>query len=108
MNAENDTARTGTSPTETSRTDTSHTAASGSASRPSGDRSKTTPPDGAVGQPAEPGFTQPAADRPPTEDEAALAERLADDVDLDRVAEHYEEAMETGANVRGEGAIEAG
>lgn len=51
-------------------------------------------------------FTDPSADRPPTPDEEAAAERAADDVDVDEVGEHYEEAMETGANVRGEGEIE--
>ncbi len=46
------------------------------------------------------------ADRPPTEAEEAAAERAAETVDLDRVAEHMEAAIETGANVRGEGEIE--
>lgn len=43
------------------------------------------------------------ADRPPTDDEAKMAEKH-DDVD-DSVAEAYEEAIETGANVKGEGEI---
>lgn len=54
----------------------------------------------------EPGFTEPAADRPPTADEERAAERAAEDVDLDSVAEHYEEAAKTGAEVQGEGEIE--
>ncbi len=64
-----------------------------------------TPADGTIGQPSEPGFTEPTADRPPTEEEAAIAERLAADVDLERVGEHYEEAMHTGADISGEGQI---
>lgn len=51
-------------------------------------------------------FTEPAADRPPTDDEAAAAERGAEHVDVDEVGDHYEEAMKTGADVRGEGEIE--
>lgn len=51
-------------------------------------------------------FTEPHADRAPTRDEDAAAERAMQGVDVDEVAEHYEEAMETGANVRGEGQIE--
>lgn len=51
-------------------------------------------------------FTTPGADRAPTEAEERAAERAADDVDLDRVAEHFEEMTETGAAVSGEGAIE--
>jgi hypothetical protein len=42
------------------------------------------------------------ADRPPTVEE----ERLADEIELDpSVAEHYEEMIERGANVKGEGEI---
>ncbi len=48
----------------------------------------------------------PNADRPPTADESAAAERAADHVDVDRVAEHAEEMMATGAEVEGEGRIE--
>jgi hypothetical protein len=45
------------------------------------------------------------ADREPTPDE----ERLADELELDpQVAETYEEAIERGANVKGEGQIEPG
>lgn len=51
-------------------------------------------------------FTEPRADRPPTEREEEAAERAADEVDVDRVADHYEEAAETGAHVQGEGQIE--
>jgi len=43
------------------------------------------------------------ADRPPTEDEEAAAERSGD---LDpEVAEAYKDAIETGANLEGEGKI---
>ncbi|MCB0966574.1 MAG: hypothetical protein KDB37_07030 [Ilumatobacter sp.] len=51
-------------------------------------------------------FTEPTADRPPTDDEARAAERSAEQVDVDRVAEHYEDAAERGAHIRGEGEIE--
>jgi hypothetical protein len=51
-------------------------------------------------------FPPAAADRPPTADEEAAAERSAATVDLDEVAEHYEEMTGTGATVRGEGQIE--
>jgi hypothetical protein len=44
------------------------------------------------------------ADRPPTEDE----ERAAEENDLDpHVAESYKEANERGANIEGEGEIDA-
>lgn len=51
-------------------------------------------------------FTEPTADRAPTPEEEAAAERAAAEVDLDEVADHYEAAIETGANVKGEGEIE--
>lgn len=51
-------------------------------------------------------FTEPTADRAPTPEEEAAAERAAADVDLDEVAEHYEDAIETGARIKGEGEIE--
>jgi hypothetical protein len=51
-------------------------------------------------------FRDPIADRMPTEDEERAAESAAEDVDLDTVAEHFEEMADTGANVRGEGEIE--
>jgi hypothetical protein len=56
--------------------------------------------------PPEEHFTEPVADRPPTPGEEAAAERGAEDVDLDRVADHAEQAARTGANVKGEGEIE--
>lgn len=46
------------------------------------------------------------ADRAPTPDEGSAADRAADSVDIDRVAKHYEEMIERGANVSGEGQIE--
>ena len=51
-------------------------------------------------------FGEPAADRPPTDDEARAADAAAADVDVDNVAAHYEEMTEIGADVRGEGQIE--
>jgi hypothetical protein len=48
----------------------------------------------------------PHADRPPTAEEDAAAERSATDVDLDEVARHFEHAAKLGADVRGEGEIE--
>lgn len=53
-------------------------------------------------------FREPRADRPPTPEEEAAAERAARDVDVDEVAEHYEEMTEIGKNVKGEGEIEPG
>lgn len=53
------------------------------------------------------GFRQrAAADRPPTAEEERAAERAASDVDLERVAEHYEDMTNIGAHVRGEGEVE--
>lgn len=49
--------------------------------------------------------TSAHADRMPTEEEERLAERSADQVDVDAVGEAYEEMAEKGANVRGEGQI---
>lgn len=51
-------------------------------------------------------FPPATADRMPTAEEERAAERAAADVDLDEVAEHYEEMAEIGADVRGEGEIE--
>jgi hypothetical protein len=51
-------------------------------------------------------FTTPRADREPTPDEAAAAERAADQVDVEQVGEHFDEMAERGANVEGEGQIE--
>ena len=48
---------------------------------------------------------QGQADRPPTEDEAQMADQHRDAADPD-VAEHYEEMAELGAEIRGEGQIE--
>lgn len=45
------------------------------------------------------------ADRPPTPEEEEMAERVARDVPPE-TAENYEEMIERGANVRGEGQIE--
>jgi hypothetical protein len=47
------------------------------------------------------------ADRPPTSEEEAAAERKRAELDADReaVAEHYEEMTELGAHVKGEGEI---
>lgn len=49
--------------------------------------------------------TEPGADREPTEEEEQAAENAAP-VD-DEVAEAYEEAARTGAELEGEGAVEA-
>ena len=48
----------------------------------------------------------PHADRPPTAEEEAAAERTAKVVDLDEVARHFEHAAKLGADVRVEGEIE--
>lgn len=74
------------------------------------DPSTTRNPDASTGSDSftEPGFTEPGADREPTPDEEAAAERAAHGVDIDAVAEHYQDAAETGANVNGEGQIEPG
>ena len=45
------------------------------------------------------------ADRAPTPEEEAAAERAADDVDLERVATHEQEMMERGAHQKGEGSV---
>ena len=58
--------------------------------------------------PTEDHLREPGADRMPTTDEARAAERAATEVDVDQVAEHYEEMTERGAKVRGEGQIEPG
>lgn len=52
-------------------------------------------------------FPPPAADRAPTPDEAAAAERARGNVDVNAVAEEYEHMTELGANVQGEGQIES-
>jgi hypothetical protein len=48
----------------------------------------------------------PHADRPPTAEEEAAAERSGKNIDLDEVAGHFEDAAKLGADVRGEGEIE--
>jgi hypothetical protein len=53
--------------------------------------------------------TDHAADRPPTDEEAAVAETHAADDDPGRradVAAHEKEMMEIGAHAKGEGAID--
>ena len=48
------------------------------------------------------------ADRPPTPEEDAAADREREETDADdreKVAEHYEEMTELGAHVKGEGEI---
>ncbi len=51
-------------------------------------------------------FGEPGADRAPTPEEEQAAERARRDVDVDAVAEHYEEMTQLGKNVKGEGAID--
>jgi hypothetical protein len=48
----------------------------------------------------------PHADRPPTAEEEAAAERSGKTIDPDEVAGHFEHAAKLGADVRGEGEIE--
>ncbi len=50
-------------------------------------------------------FPPASAGRPPTPDEAAAAERAADEVDVPHVAEHYQAMNELGKNARGEGEV---
>ena len=50
--------------------------------------------------------TEAKPDRPPTADEERAAERAAKDVDLKKVGKNYEEMIEVGADVPGEGQIE--
>lgn len=50
--------------------------------------------------------TQDNADREPTAAEERAADEAAKDVDVDSVAEHFEEMTELGAQVEGEGRIE--
>ena len=47
----------------------------------------------------------PRADRMPTPEEEALAERAATGVDLDSVTAHEKEMADKGKNVKGEGEI---
>jgi hypothetical protein len=51
-------------------------------------------------------FGEPTADRPPTPEEERLADEAAEDVDLESVAEHYEEMTERGVHQKGEGRID--
>ena len=46
------------------------------------------------------------ADRPPTTEEAHVAEDAASRVNLDEVGEHFRELSDIGAHVKGEGAVE--
>ena len=48
------------------------------------------------------------ADRPPTPAEEQTADRVAAEIDVDEVGDHFSELSEIGANVKGEGAIEVG
>jgi hypothetical protein len=50
-------------------------------------------------------FPPAGADRLPTPQEEAAAERAAKDVDIAEVAAHYEEMTELGKEVRGEGEV---
>jgi hypothetical protein len=45
------------------------------------------------------------ADRAPTDEESAAADKASSDVDVNEVGEHFEEMNEIGANVKGEGQI---
>jgi hypothetical protein len=45
------------------------------------------------------------ADRAPTDQESADAEKASSGVDVKEVGEHFEEMNEIGANVKGEGQI---
>ncbi len=53
-------------------------------------------------------FTEPSAGPVPTDAEESAAERAKDDVDLDKVADHYDDMTEKGKNVEGEGDITSG
>lgn len=48
-------------------------------------------------------FTDVSAGPIPTPAEEAAAERAKDEVDLDQVGDHYEDMIEKGKNVEGEG-----
>jgi hypothetical protein len=50
-------------------------------------------------------FTEPSAGPVPTPEEEAAAEAAAGSVDLDEVREHYDEMIDKGAHVKGEGEI---
>lgn len=53
-------------------------------------------------------FTEVSAGPVPTADEEAAAERAKDEVDLDQVADHYEDMTDKGKNVQGEGDVTPG
>jgi hypothetical protein len=57
-----------------------------------------------MSQPEE--FHEPVADSPPTKEEAAAAEAIAEEIDVDRVGENFDRQNKVGANVKGEGQIE--
>lgn len=50
-------------------------------------------------------FTEPSAGPVPTESESDAAERAADEVDVERVQDHYTDAVEKGKHVEGEGDV---
>ena len=53
-------------------------------------------------------FTEVSGGPVPTDAEDAAAERARGTVDVDRVAEHYEDMTEKGKNVEGEGDVNSG
>ena len=53
-------------------------------------------------------FTEVSAGPEPTSAEEAAAERAEQDVDLDQVAEHYDDMTDKGKNVQGEGDVTSG
>lgn len=57
-----------------------------------------------MSQPEE--FAPAGADRPPTKDEEAAADEIAEEIDVDEVAEEYEHMTALGAHAKGEGQIE--
>jgi hypothetical protein len=67
----------------------------------------TEPNDATVAAEREEATSRHQADRTPTADEAAAAERGPDEsgMDPDSVKEHYEEMTDLGAHVKGEGEI---
>jgi hypothetical protein len=51
-------------------------------------------------------FKKAEADREPTPEEEAAAEKAAQDVDVDAVATEFEHMTDLGAHVQGEGRVE--
>lgn len=51
-------------------------------------------------------FREPVAELAPTPDEERAADAAAADIDVDQIAEHFEQMTELGANVKGEGQVE--